>query len=116
MNNHFKQGLDLCLGLVVLCLLAVSIAGCSLIEKFTDPLAVEKNSLIIIPGSGLYKSLEDSESYETLEDEALVRKTGRCRESKAMPGEILCPIKGVYSDIEAWVLEYTLVEFMDYLP
>lgn len=93
----------------------ILIAGCQVFSQSSD---IEENfdDYWIVSGvARLYQSRNDISTYEIIDD-LWVIKTGRCRKSNAMEGEILCPVKGIYTDHEGWVLEYFLIEFEDYLP
>jgi len=92
------------------------LSSCSISDRFTDADAIVENSMMVQPGSGIFESLKDSESFDPLYDGLWVNKTGRCRESKVNDGEVMCPVKGIYEDIEGWVFEYALIKFEDYLP
>ena len=115
-RNIYKQGCHLFIGSIVFILLIFSLGGCNILEKFSDSDPKVEDSLMVQPGSGIYESLKDTESYDPLYDGLWVKKTGRCRESKANDDEVMCPVKGIYVDKAGWVFEYALIEFMDYLP
>lgn len=110
-----KQFFSHRVGYSILVLTLILFASC---QGFTQTSDIEENleDYWIVSGvARLYQSRNDISTYEIIDD-LWVIKTGRCRKSNAIEGEILCPIKGVYTDQEGWVLEYFLIEFEDYLP
>ena len=110
-----KQYFNHMVGCTLLVLFIFLITSC---HGFNQSSGIEDNfeDYWIVSGvARLYQSRNDISTYEIIDD-LWVIKTGRCRKSNAIEGEILCPVKGIYTDQEGWVLEYFLIEFEDYLP
>lgn len=102
-------------GFIMLVIVFSSLASCNLFDRFTETGKDYENSWIVSGVARLYKSLDDISTYEMIDD-LWVKKIGKCRKSKALESEILCPVKGIYTDQKGWVLEYYLIKFEDYLP
>ena len=101
---------------IPLVLIVFSLVSCTVLKDIYEERQAEKNSLIVGGDTTLYKSYKDTSSDEIIEVGTMVIKTGGCRKSYVEEGKMMCPIKGVYSSKEGWVLEYTLLRFEDYLP
>jgi len=110
-----KQFFSHKVGYALLFVTLILIAGCQVLNQSSDIKEIFEDHWIVSGVARLYQSRNDISNYEIIDD-LWVTKTGRCRKSNAMEGETLCPVKGIYTDQEGWVLEYFLIEFEDYLP
>jgi hypothetical protein len=115
-ERYPKHVLTILFGFIIFMFIVFSIQGCDVIKEFKFDYDVEHNPMIIGGDTAFYQSVDDSDYFETLGVETMVVLTGRCRESAAVPGEIRCPIRTVYTSKEGWVIKESLLKFEDYLP